>query len=238
MTPENNEAAGPDPSWKDLYRAGSVSILLFILLGEVVPFWLLISADYDATMNGKALLEYIAEHRTWWILLQTLVLGSCAFAIVPFMALYPALRHVNKSHAAIGVVLAISCQVLFLAYFPVVNGLFYLSDQYVAATDPAQRQALIGGAEALVAQNNVYGTSEAVFAVSILILSLVMLKSTFHRAVAYLGIVTAASALVGAALKPILGIAYLWWWLLFTAWFIAIGFKLYKLGWSRSQESG
>lgn len=54
-------------------------------------------------------------------------------------ALYVALRHLNKSYAAIGAIVAIACQILFLAYIPVVQGLAYLGDQYAAATTDVQR---------------------------------------------------------------------------------------------------
>jgi hypothetical protein len=145
------------------------------------------------------------------------------------MALYIALKHLNKSYAAVGAVVAIATQLLFLAYFPIVMGLVYLSDQYVAATTDAQRITFTTAAEGLVAQNNAFGPSETVFAVSILIISLVMLKGVFHKGVAYLGITTFVAAIVGEALQPILGISYFWWWILFMIWFIAVGWKLYRL---------
>lgn len=123
-------------------------------------------------------------------------------ATLQFIALYVALKHLNKSYAAIGAVAAIASQVLFLAYFPIVNGLLYLSDQYVA-TDT----------------------------------DVVMLKGVFHKGVAYLGITTFIAAFIGGALKPIIGIGYLWWWALFMIWFIAVGWKLYRLGSSSLLEA-
>lgn len=230
MTSIADELNGPDPSWQSLYRAGCVCVPLFLIIGMLMPFILLTSVDYDTELNGANLLQYIGQHRLWWLVLQNMTMGSCAIAIIPFMALYPALKHANKSYAAIGVVLAISCQILFLTYLPIVNGLLYLSDEFVATLEPLRQQALVGGAEALVAQNNVYGPSDGLFALSIFILSLVMLKSTFPKAIAYLGIVTAAAGLIGAMLKPLFGILYLWWWLFFVFWFIAIAVQLYRLG--------
>ncbi|MBU2009771.1 MAG: hypothetical protein KJ624_08070 [Chloroflexi bacterium] len=235
--PVKESIADPDPSWKGLYKAGGISVALYIAIGIIAPAVLLLSSNYDASMDGIATLEYIAANKSWWITIQALTLGPSALAIVPFIALYAVLKHVNKSYAAIGVLLAIASEILFLAYFPVVNGLVYLSDKYVAATTTAQRTAFASAAEALVAQNNAYGPSEIVLAGGILIISLIMLKGVFHKGVAYLGIATFAAAIIGAALKPILAIAYLWWWALFMVWFAAVGWKLYRLGAGGLSES-
>jgi hypothetical protein len=221
--------ADPDPLWKDLYKAGGISAFLYVVLGLIVPAVLLSTSNYNPKMDGAAILEFIASNREWWIVVQTLTLGSPVFSIITFTALYLALKHLNRSYAAIGVLIAIATQLLFLAYFPVVMGLLYLSDQYATASD-AQRLVFVSAADGLVAQNNAFGPSETMFAISILILSLVMLRGVFHRGVAYLGIATFAAAIVGQALQPVVGIAYFWWWLLFMIWFTAIGWKLYKLG--------
>lgn len=213
-----------------LYRIAAVSVVLFVIVGMIAPPLIITSVEYDTELPGKELLEFIAEHRSWWIWLQTLTMGSMVLLIIPLIALYPALMHGDRAVAAIGIVLAISCQILFMAYFPVVNGLFYLSDRYVEATDPAYRASLVGGAEALVAMNNVYGTSDSIFAISIAIISYAMLKSVFRRWIAYLGFFTCFAGLIGAMLKGELGILYLWWWAFFVVWFLAVGAKFAQLG--------
>ncbi len=227
MTSSQNLEARLDPSWKDLYRAGGISALIYVIFGMIGPAVLLLTSRYPG-MDG-ATLRFIASNRSWWIVIQTLTLGLLVFAIVTFMAIYMSVKHLNKSYAAIGAVIAIATQFLFLAYFPVVMGLVYLSDQYVAATTAEQRIALATAAEGLVAQNNAFGPSETVFTLGILIISIVMLKGVFHKGVAYLGMLTFAAAIIGEALEPILGIGYFWWWLLFMIWFIAVSWKLYRL---------
>ncbi len=222
--------AGPDPSWRGLYRAGGVSAILYVLLAVTVPAVQVLTVQYDFKMDGPTLLQFIASHRLWWIILQTLVLGTSILAIVSFVALFVALKHLDKSYAAIGAVVASTCQLLFMAYYPVLLGLVYLSDQYVAAT-ATQRVVFATAAESLIAQNNAFNPLyESVFGVSILILSLVMLKGVFHKSVAYLGMATCVAAFIGLALWPIVGVNYFWWWLLFMIWFIAAGWKLYRLG--------
>ncbi|MBN1992036.1 MAG: hypothetical protein JW953_04985 [Anaerolineae bacterium] len=221
---------GPDPSWRGLYRAGGVSAILYVVLAVTVPAVQVLTVQYDFKMDGPTLLQFIAAHKLWWMILQTLVLGTSLLAIVPFVALFVALKHVDKSYAAIGAVVAGTCQLLFMAYYPVLLGLVYLSDQYVAATD-TQRVILATAAEALIAQNNAFNPLyESVFGISILIFSLVMLKGVFHKSVAYLGMATCGAAFIGLALWPLVGVTYFWWWLLFMIWFIAVGWKLYRLG--------
>jgi len=219
----------PDTSWKALYRLGSVAAVLYVVLAVLIPLVLVVSVDYDFELDGAALLEFIAEHRTWWITLQGLVLGPSVMLIFAFAALYVALRQLEKTIAAIAALIAISSQILFLAYFPVVTGLAYLSDQFVAAVSPERRAALVGGAEALAAMNNAYGPSDTMIALGVLLYSLVMLKGVFRRSVAYLGMAVFVAAVIGAALKPVVGAAYLWWWALFVPWIIAVAIKLHTL---------
>jgi len=222
--------AGPDPSWRSLYRAGGISAILYVILGIIVPVLLLIGSSDSRDMNGAALLQFIASNRTWWMVVQTLTLGASFLAIVVFVALYAVLKHLNKSYAAIGTITAIVCEILFIAFYPLTLGLVYMSDQYVLATD-TQRIALATASESLLAQNTVFNPFyDIVFVVSILIISVVMLKGVFHKSVAYLGIATTAAAIICVALWPILEIAYFWWWFVFMIWFIAVGWKLYKLG--------
>jgi hypothetical protein len=165
VEPSSHEAvAGPDPSWRDLYRAGSVSVALYVVLGIIVPALLFLTSGFNPSMNGAATLRYIASHRSWWIVVQTLTLGPCIFAIVTFTALGMALKHLNKSYVAIGTLGAIVSQILFLTYFPIVFGLVYLSDQYVATASAAQRAAFASAAEGLIAQNSpVFPATEMVF---------------------------------------------------------------------------
>jgi hypothetical protein len=223
-------APGSDSSWRGLYRAGGVSAGLYILLGVIVPALLFMPVGYQRGMNGDELLRFIADHRTWWVIVQTLSLGAPILAIVVFAAIFVALEDVNKSYAALGALLAITCQILFVAFYPLTLGVVHLSDQYVTAAE-ARQVSLAAGAEGVVAVLDSYSPLyEGVFAVSILGLSLVMLRGVFPRAVASLGLATAAAAVVALSLWPILGMGYFWWWLVFVIWFSGAGWHLYRLG--------
>ena len=116
------------------------------------------------------------------------------------------------------------------------GGLVYLSYHYVAATTAAQRAAFATAAESLIAVSNAVNAAGILTAISMLILSLVMLKGVFHKGVAYLGIVTGVLGIVSEAFRDILGPGYYVYGLLLPIWFLAVGWKLYRLGSSSSHS--
>jgi hypothetical protein len=226
-------AVGPDPSWKGLYKVGGISAILYIVLALVAPTLQVLSMKYfelTTEYNGAEFLQFIAENRFWWLILQTLVLGTSILAIMTFVALFVALKHIDKSYAAVGAVIAVTCQLLFMAYYPVLLGTVYLSDKFVTAS--VNQQAILAtAAESLMAINNAFNPLyESLFGVSILFFSLVMLKGVFHKSIAYLGVATCVVAFIAIALWPIINVNYFWWWALFFIWFTAVGWKLYRLG--------
>ena len=225
--------AGPDPTWRGLYRAGGVSAVLYVVL-PIIALVLLIITPPVPSSGGAATLQYIASNRSVYILELVLFVGLSVPAMVVFLALYAALKHLNKSYAAIGALVAIASEVVGLALSsspPSLNGgLVYLSDQYVAATTAVQRIAFATAAEGLIAVTNAVNAAGILFEIGILVISLVMLKGVFHKGVAYLGIVTGAVGIVSEALRPILGFGYVVFFVLEVIWLIAVGWKLYRLG--------
>lgn len=223
----------PDPSWRDLYRAGGVSTALYIVLGIITPVVILMTMPQPPSSGGAATLQYIASNRLGYILEQVLFSAPSVFAMVVFLALYMALKHLNKSYAAIAALVALVSQVNVLAS-PVTGGgalsLVYLSDHSVTATTAAQRTAFASAAEGYIALNTIVGAAGILFAIGILMISVVMLKGVFLKSIAYLGIVTGTVGIISEALRNMLGIGYLVYWVLFIIWFIAIGWKLYRLG--------
>ena len=70
-----------------------------------------------------------------------------------------------------------------------------------------------------------------------MLLSLAMLKGVFPKAVAWVGIANAPAAFIALALFPVIGVGYFWWWVLFIVWFVAAGWKLFRLGGERAQAN-
>ena len=234
--------ADPDPSWRVLYRAGGVSAVLFVLLTIVSLVLAFVTPQPQSSggslmlPGGVATLQYIASHRSVFILDQIMFVGPVAFTMLVFLALYVALKSLSKSYAAIGAVVGIAGVVLSLVPFSIVGGLVYLSDHYVAATTVAQRAGFATAADSLIAQNNIVSVGGILFAVGVLVISLAMLKGVFQKGIAYLGIATGVVGIICEALRPILGPGYSIY-LILLVWLSAVGWKLYKLGSSSSHAS-
>lgn len=222
----------PDHSWRGLYRAGGVCALLAGIL-YIVALVLDFIMPPAPTAGGAATLQYIASNRSLYILGQTLWLAPSVLLMVVFLALPVALKQLNKSYAAIGALIGTASWALTLAW-PTTGGgghaLVYLSDQFIAATSAAQRAAFAAAAEGFIAQNTIPTIIGILEPIGILILSLLMLKGVFHKSVAYFGVVTGALGIVSETLRPILGVGYALYGVLLIAWFLVIGWNLFRLG--------
>ena len=229
--------AGPDPSWHLLYRIGGISAWIFVAM-LVADIAIAIATPQPPTEGGAATLSYIAAHRTLYIFYQQLWLVPGAFAMVTYLALYPALKHLNKSLAALGAVIGGSAYALTLAIPTTTTGapaLVYLSDQFMATADPARRVAFATAAETLIAQNRTTVVVGPLTTVGLLIVSIVMLKGVFPKAVAYLGIAAGVLGIVGEALRMIFEGFYGIAGVLALIWMGAVGWSLYRLGRSSGQ---
>jgi Domain of unknown function (DUF4386) len=244
MATMSKQAAGvssPDPSWRGLYLAGSVSAVLFVVL-NIAAIVILAIMPPAPSSGGAATLQWIASNKIAYTLELILFVAPSVLAMVVFLALYMALRHVNKSFAAIAALIAIASEVTA----PAVNStpqslnaaLMLLSNQYAAATADAQRLAFATAAESLIATTNAVTFAGIMLEVGILIISLVMLKGVFPKGIAYLGIATGIVGIFSEALRPVIGFAYIVFFVLEVIWLIAVGWRLYRLRSSGSREPG
>jgi hypothetical protein len=212
----------------------SAWIFVGMLVAAIV---LTIATPAPPTAGGTATLEYIAAHRTLYIVHQQLWLLPGVFAMVTFLALYPALRHLGRSLAALGAVVGGSAYALTLAIPTTTTGapaLVYLSDQFVATADPTRRAAFATAAETLIAQNRTTMAVGPLTTVGLLIVSIVMLRGVFPRAVAYLGITVGVLGIASEALRFVFEGFYGVYGVLLLVWMGAVGWTLLRLG--RSSE--
>jgi hypothetical protein len=223
----------PDHRWSRFYVVGGVSAALYVLVALVVPAILtfaLFPRFWEVLDDAPALLPWIADHALGWHVIQGTTLESSIFLILTFVALWLALRHLDPVWAAVGAIVAITSQILFMAYYPVLLGLAYLGEKYptVGASD---QHDLVVAAEGLVAQNSGFNpVYEGLLVVGVMIPSVVMLRGVFPRWIGYLGIVTGAAGLLALAFHPVLGLSYLFWWVFLIAWLLAIAWNLTRLG--------
>jgi hypothetical protein len=146
-----------------------------------------------------------------------------------YLALYPALKPVDRSLAALGCTVGGVAWALTLAMPTTSTGapaLVYLSDQYAATNNPALRIALVGAAEGLIAINRTPTAVGVLTTVGMLIVSLVMLRGVFPRWIAYLGIATGILGVASEALRPVIEGGYGVYGLLLLVWTAAVGWRL------------
>jgi hypothetical protein len=229
--------AGPDPAWRELYRIAGVSAWL-ATVAYLVALVQVFATPAAPGAGGAATLEYIAAHRSTYVMQQVLWLAPSVLLTLLFAAFYPALKSVNRTYAAVGSLLGVVAWAVTLAY-PATGGgaaaLVPLSDGYVNATTDMQRLALAAAAEAFIAQNVVPTAMGVLEAAAILIVSLLMLRSSFGHRVAGLGVVAGAIGVVCESLKPVVGLGYIAYGLLLFAWLVAIGWEFLRL--SRQQPA-
>ncbi|MGB3955585.1 MAG: hypothetical protein WBL05_09975 [Brooklawnia sp.] len=225
------EPAGPDLSWQPLYKVGGVSALVFVAL-VLVPIALIFLAPLPPA-DGRALLEYIPDHKVVYLVQLVCFVGLAVPALVVFAAVAVGLMAVNKGVALIGGVLGIASETIALALGSspqsLHGGLVLLSEAYATAGTDADRAGLVSAADALIAATNAVSWGGILTAAAILVLSLLMRNTVFGRAVGTLGIVTGAVGVVCEALRPVIGEVYLVYGLLLPAWFLLVGLRLLRI---------
>lgn len=226
-------AVDPDGKW--LYRVGGLSAILFgiayiVIIGLYVPM--------GARPSGaEAQLRYIAGNTTsWWAILGLSVLTD--FLLVPVaLALYLALKGINRNMmlvatAGMGLFVVLDLAITWTNY----ASLIALSGNYAAAATDAQRAVVVTAATypATVLESNllfVYNT--LTLSVGILMTGLVMRKGIFSKSTAYLGMVTGIVgivAVVGPLIVRALSVTIILASVLTTVWVLLAGYGLYRLG--------
>ena len=206
--------------------------MLFVLL-VLVPVVLVLVAPVPP-VYGRALLDFIADHRIVYLVELVCFVGLSVPAIVVFLAAAVAVKHANKSVAAIGGVVGVASEIIALALGSspqsLHGGLVLLNDSYASAQTDAERAGLVSAADALIAATNAVSWAGILTAAGILLLSLVASRDDLGRAVAVLGVLTGVIGILSEALRPMIGPGYLIYGLLLPTWFALVGWNLLRLG--------
>jgi hypothetical protein len=223
--------SGPDLSWHRLYRTGAVSAGLAVAL-YVAALVVFAVAAVPPASGGEKMLEYVEAHRTIYIARQLMWLVPSLLLMVVFLALAVALSHLDKSFALIAGVVSVASWAVSFAWPTTGDGslaMAVLSDKYAAATTSTDQATFVAGAEVLIALNDVPAVIGALQTLGILLISLLMLKGSTWKGLAWLGVVTGGVGLVSEALRPVLGWAYAFYGVLLFVWLIWTGFALWRL---------
>lgn len=224
-----------DPDGKWLYRVGGISALV---LGLAYIIIMALYVPMGAPSGGDdAKLAYLAANMTaWWAILGLSILTD--FLFIPLaLALYAALRGVNKHVMWLATAFVGLFVVLDLAItWPNYAFLITLGSQYAAATSEAGRAVLVAAASypLAVLDSSLLGVYIILVpGLGILLAGLVMLKGIFNKATAYLGIATGILGIVsvvGPLFASALGATAILASVLTLVWLLFAGYRLVRLG--------
>lgn len=175
--------------WNFLYRTAAIAALVTVVLFlfQVAAFFIWppssTVAGHYALLQSRPLVGLIS--------LDFLIIVDEVLAIPICLALYLSLRRVHESLMLIATGLCAASIVCFLVATPALN-MLYLSQQYAAATTPAERDGLIGAGQAVLSSwlGTPYQVGYVVGSIEMLIVGWVMIRSgIFSKATGYVGIV-------------------------------------------------
>ena len=224
-----------DPAGKSLCRAGGICAIGFgIAYVVIIALYVPLGARPS---DAEAWLAYLAGNTpTWWAILGLSVLTD--FLLVPVaLALYLALKGINKSVMWV----AIAFMGLFVVLDLALTWTNYayaivLSGDYAAATSDAQRAALIAAAHypaALLESPLLFVYNSLTLAVGILLTGLVMRRGIFNKRTAYLGVITGVLGVVAVTssffASSVSTMVIILTSVLTTAWVPLVGYRLYGL---------
>jgi hypothetical protein len=218
--------AGPDK--KQFYRVGGIAALA-LGVGYIIIFPLYAKVGAPP-IGGEAWFRYLPGRTTvWWTILGLSV--STDFLFVPVaLALYHALKTINRTAmqiatAFVGLFVALDLAVTWSHY----ASILILFSKYCAATDDVRRASYLAAAN--------YGSAvltsplEVVYAIvtlssGILIIGFVMVRGVFDKTTAYLAL---ATGVLGVASLTGLSFVIIGNALFATAWLFGVGYRLCRL---------
>jgi hypothetical protein len=186
--------------------------------------------------EAGARLTYLAGHEpSWWAIVWLSVVTDLLYVPVA-VALYVALGTLNRNAMLAGAGLLVLFVILDLAVtWPNYAALISLSGEYASAAGDTQRAALVATATypaAILDSSLLAAYVILVPGLGVLAIGFVMLRSTFGRIAAYLGIATGLAgiaAVVGPVVYEPLGTIAVLAAVLTLVWFAVVGFRLLRL---------
>jgi hypothetical protein len=197
MKSQRNNDRETISDWKGLYKLGSVSALLLVVI--IVATGIVFAIE-PQPLDGTAL--------DWFMLFQNNpILGLVEFELLMIvyvivsipvvLSLYVLLRPVNPSWMTICLVLSLLGVMCFIAARPAFE-MLWLSNGYAAATNEAERTIFLSAGQALVADfhGTAFHISYILGSFTGLIISFVMLQSNiFGKAFAFVRMAPAYATL-------------------------------------------
>ena len=205
---------------KGFYRIGGAAFVVSGLL--FVSRAALEFAAGEPPSNGAEILAWIASHSLAISLISETLFFATVLLVPAVIALYHSLAAVDPVKAAIGCGI-IAVVIPLLAVLLIVHGRLVYPVYGLRAGTPDQAALVVavfyGGMHAV----------DLLMAVATIILSLAMRGGAYGKPLAYLGFATALFDIIGSYPFAIGPLPTLVCRLFFAAWFIAVGWRLYRM---------
>ncbi len=218
-----------DQDWKGLYRAGGAS---FLIIGVLYIIGIVLFSQLGGLpTSGQAALTALSTQKLLAQTTTTIFAATDLLLIPGVFALYVALKGVRRTYALVasglaGLFIVLDLGVNTVNFFTVIA----LGDKYAVATTEAQRAAYVAAADLTLGAVNVgLPLAGLAIAVGILIFGLAMLKGVFNKPTAYLAVLLGILGIISSIPIPALAILFVVVLILSAVWFLAVGYKLYKL---------
>jgi hypothetical protein len=229
MKDQAGQAENPDSAWKTLYKIGGIAALITAVFIPVQIVVFITNPPPSSVLDWVTLFN---SNRIIGLLDMDLLLVADSVLAIPIMlALYFALRNVNKSVMT----LALAFGFIALAAYFSSNTCFNmasLSSQYAAATTDSQRAVYLAAGQAMLTiyTGTAFQINYFLGAVTLITMSAAMLRSTlFSKTTGYLGIIANVIALglyvpkVGVYIS-VFSVLFLWvWYILIARRFLQLG---------------
>ena len=217
-----------------LYREAGVCAVLLAVLYVVITALYVTAGLVPAELEAK-LTYFAANEPAWWAIVWLSVFTDLLYVPVA-AALYLALASVNRNAMQTGAGLLVLFVILDLAItWPNYGALLSLSGQYAAAATDAQRAVLVAtaGYPTVILDSSLLGAYIILVpGLGALVIGLVMLRSTFGRLAAWLGVFTGVAgvvAVLGPLISEPLGTIAVLAAVLTLIWLFVVGLRLLRL---------
>ena len=186
--------------WTSLYRIAGIAALTVVVLipiqGAIYILWPppTTVVDYFRTFQSNAFLGLLD--------LDLLLIVDQLLIVAVLLGLYAALRRTDQSMMLVGTTIGIIGAVLFIVSREATFSMFWLSQQYTAATSDVDRAALVAAGQTMLTTYNGTAFSVGYFlsGVAMLLVSAVMLRgSVFSGVTGWAGVIAGITGLVPAS---------------------------------------
>lgn len=219
-----------ESGWAPLYRIAAVAALLIVVFIPIQSIVFFVSPPPSTVIGWFTLFQH---NRLLGLLdMDLLLIVDQVLTGLIFLALYVALRRASQSLMAVALTFGLVGIAAYFASSTAFN-MLSLSDQYAAATTEAQRAMFLAAGQATLTiwMGTAFDVSYLLGGVALLIISIVMLRSTlFGKVTASVGLMLSVMML----LPPTVGTIGLVFSLIslvpLVVWLILIARKLFQLG--------